>query len=99
MNLQAYWKGQSRGEFWWELIESGTYGDGNAVDVEETGLNGRNGKITRRSKYCFEAEVDNLENKPFYDEKEFTSRRSARLWVERMIRKDIHRDREVDFSE
>jgi len=89
MNLQAYLKGCSRGEFTWECVESGTYGDDNSVDVENTELEGRIASIRRCSSDCFEAEVNNLNNEPYYDEKEFTSRRSARNWCEKMIRNDI----------
>lgn len=88
MNIQAYMKGCKRGKFTWECIESGTYGDGNAVDVEETNLEGRNAVIRRVANDCYEAEVD-LKNTPLYDEKEFTSRKSARNWCERLIKKDI----------
>lgn len=90
MNLQAYLKGCNRGDFQWECVESGTYGDGNSVDVECVSLKERLGSVTRCGVDSFEAEVDNLKSSPFYDEKEFTSRKSARLWVERMIRKDIN---------
>lgn len=89
MNLKAYLKGCDRGKFQWECVESGTYGDGEAVDVETVCLNGRVGNIRRCSNDYFEAEIDNLEKEPFYEEKYFTSRRSARLWIERMIKKDI----------
>ena len=92
MNLQAYLKGCNRGDFQWECVESGTYGEGDSVDVECVELKGRHGSIRRCGSDCFEAEVDNLETEPFYDEKEFTSRKSARLWVERIIKKDISKE-------
>jgi len=92
MNLQAYLKGCKRGEFTWDCVESGTYGDGNSVDVENTDLEGRIAFIRRCSSDCFEAEIDNLDYEPHYDEKEFTSRRAARNWCEKMIRNDIKKD-------
>lgn len=91
MNLQAYLKGCNRGEFQWECIDSGAYGEG-SVDVEIVKLKGRNGKVKRCSKDCFEVEVDDLKFDPLYDENEFTSRKSARLWVERLIKKDIEKE-------
>ena len=89
MSLKAYLKGCKRGEFTWECDESGTYGEGNSVDVESTGLSGRSASIRRCSSDCFEAEVDNLNYDPFYDEREFSSRLNARKWCEKMIRNDI----------
>ncbi len=89
MNIKAYLKGCQRGQFNWSCIESGTYGDGNTIDKEETLLEGRIALITRRSSNCFEAEIDNLKNDPYYDEREFTSRLNARKWCEKMIRNDI----------
>lgn len=86
MNVQAYLKGCKRGEFTWECTES--YGDGSAVDTEETSLDGRCAVIRRISSDLFEAEVT-LKNNPVYDEREFASRLAARKWCERMIRKDI----------
>lgn len=90
MNLKAYLKGCNRGQFQWDCVESGTYGDGNSVDVENVYLEGRCGSIKRLSNNEYEAEIDNLKNEPFYDFKEFASRRSARNWVEKMINKDIN---------
>jgi len=90
MNLQAYLKGCDRGDFQWECVESGTYGDGNSVDVENSSLEGRSASVTRHGNDSYEAEVDNLQSEPYYDMKEFTSRRSARNWTEKMIRKDIN---------
>lgn len=89
MNLTAYLKGCKRGNFTWNCVESGTYGEGNSVDVEETILEGRSAKITRQNSDCFEAEIDNLNKDPFYDCREFTSRKSARNWCERTINNDI----------
>lgn len=89
MSIQAYLKGCKRGEFTWECIESGTYGEGNSVDREETNLKRRSALIRRCSSDCFEAEVDNLEHDPYYHEKEFTTRLNARKWCERMINNDI----------
>ena len=94
MSLKAYLKGCKRGEFTWECTESGTYGEGNSVDVEEVSLKGRVASITRCSSDCFEAEVDNLNHEPFYDECEFTSRLNARKWCEKMIRNDIKKGNE-----
>lgn len=88
MSIQAYLKGCKRGEFTWECAESGTYGDGRAVDVEETKLEQRRGLVRRFFSDSYVAEVD-LKNEPLYDEKEFTSRRAARNWCEQMIRKDM----------
>lgn len=93
MNLQAYIKGCNRGEFQWNCIESGTYGEGNSVDVENVTLNDRWGTVTRNSSEEYSAEVDGLKNEPFYDEKEFSSRKSARKWVERLIVNDINKSR------
>ena len=90
MNLKTYLEGCNRGDFQWECVESGGYGNG-SVNVECVSLKGRQGKIKRCSRNCFEAEIDDLKDKPIYDEKEFTSRKAARLWVERMIKKDIER--------
>ncbi len=92
MNLKAYLKGCKRGEFTWGCVESGTYGEGNSVDVEEVSLKGRTASIIRCGEYDFEAEVDNLNFEPFYDEKEFSSRLNARKWCERMIKKDIKKE-------
>lgn len=89
MNLQAYIKGSKRGDFQWECTESGTYGEGNSVDVEHVSLKGRVASVTRCDSNCFEAEVDNLNSEPFYDEREFSSRLNARKWCERMIQRDI----------
>jgi hypothetical protein len=86
---EQYEKASKRGEFQWEVIEAGTYGESNTVDVEETILQGRVGKVTRRSSKEFESEVDNLSNYPFYDCNVFSSRSSARNWCERLIRKDV----------
>lgn len=94
MNLKAYLKGCKRGEFTWECVESGTYGEGNSVDVEEVSLKGRTASITRHSNDCFGAEVDNLNYDPYYDEYEFASRLNARKWCERMIRNDIKKGNE-----
>lgn len=89
MNLQAYLKGCKRGDFQWDCVESGTYGDGNSVDVENVSFQGRTAIVTRHGNDSFEAEVDNLQSKPYYDIKEFANRRSARNWAEKMIRIDI----------
>ena len=88
--IEKYIQGSKRGEFQWNVIEAGTYGESNTVDVEETILEGRQGKITRHNLKEFEAEVDNLKVKPLnYDCNEFTSRKSARSWCERKIKNDI----------
>ena len=92
MNLQAYIKGSKRGNFQWECTESGNYGDGNSVDVEQASLKGKVASITRQSGDCFEAEVDSLNFEPFYDEREFSSRLNARKWCERMIQNDIKKE-------
>jgi hypothetical protein len=89
MNLEAYLKGCKRGEFEWYCVESGTYGDGNSVDTEEVNLKGRGASIYRHACDLFQAEVDDLNAEPFYAEKEFTTRRSARKWCEKIIQKDI----------
>jgi len=93
MSIKSYLKGCERGEFTWKCIESGTYGDGNSVDVENTSLEGRIATIRRCSSNCFEANVDNLNNEPHYDEKEFTKRINARKWCEKMIRNDIDKSK------
>jgi len=88
--VEKYIQGSKRGEFEWNVVEAGTYGESNTVDVEETILDGRIGKITRHNAKEFEAEVENLRIKPLnYDCNEFTSRNSARNWCERKIRNDI----------
>jgi len=89
MNLQAYINGCNRGEFQWECVESGTYGDGNSVDIESVFLKGRTASITRGGRDNFEVEVDNLKYTPFYDCGFFGTRRSARNWAEKTIKKDI----------
>ena len=89
MNLQSYIKGCDRGEFQWECAESGTYGEGNSVDIESVSLKGRTASITRGGRDNFEVEVDNLKYEPLYDVGFFGNRRSARNWAEKMIKKDI----------
>jgi len=89
MNLQAYIKGCDRGEFQWECVESGTYGEGNSIDVESVSLKGRTASVTRHGRDNFEVEVDSLKYVPLYDVGFFGTRRSARNWAEKMIKKDI----------
>jgi len=89
MSLQTYLKGCNRGEFQWECVESGTYGEGNSVDNESVSLKGRTARITRGGRDSYEVEVDNLKYSPFYDCEFFGTRRSARNWAEKMIKKDI----------
>jgi len=88
--VERYLKGCKRGEFTWGVDEAGEFGEANRVDIESTQLDGRSAKITRNDVDSFEAEVDNLHIDPFYDCNEFASRRNARSWCERMIRKDIN---------
>ena len=92
MNLQAYILGCDRGEFQWECLESGTYGDGNSVDIESVNLKGRTARITRGGRDSFEVEVDNLKSNPHYDNGFFGTRHSARNWAERIIKKDIKQE-------
>ena len=65
MSLQAYLRGCNRGDFQWECTESGTYGEGNSIDVECVQLKGRCGSIKRCDTDSFEAEVDDLKSEPF----------------------------------
>jgi hypothetical protein len=65
--VEKYIQGSKRGEFEWNVVEAGTYGESNTVDIEEVILNGRIGKVIRNGSESFEAEVDNLHNEPFYD--------------------------------
>jgi hypothetical protein len=76
------------GEFQWCVIEAGEFGELNRVDIEETELQGRIGKIDRNSSKEFDAEVE-LKHSPYCTGDLFTSRNSARNWCERMIRNDI----------
>lgn len=87
--VEKYIQGRKRGEFTWGVEEAGEFGEANRVDVEEIILNERQGKVIRNGINSFTAEVDNLHNETFYDCNEFASRRSARSWCERTIRKDI----------
>ena len=83
-NIDAYFKSANSGYLKWEVIEANF----NSVDHEESVRGKRIANIRRIGDNNFIADVDNLENEPIYDEKDFTSRRSARKWCERLIKKD-----------
>ena len=91
--VEKYIQGSHRGEFEWNVIESGTYGESNTVDVEGTVLEGRTARVIRNNSKDFEAAVDNLHIDPFYDCTFKASRKSARNWCERIIRRDIKNER------
>ena len=79
--MNNYIKYANRGEFQWECVEYGDYG---SVEIEEMIYNNGKGKIT---KTCggFSAEYQVFDGLVF-GEKEFSSRRNARIWIERMIK-------------
>ena len=90
MNVEAYLKAADRGDFHWEGVEYNDY----SIQVEECTYKEKyvNAKITKISNNEYEVEVDNLLNEPKYILQVRSSRKSARVLVERIVRNDREGD-------
>lgn len=85
MNIDAYLKAADRGDFQWSPIDTDAW-TGQVISEEcEYKGKGCNTKITRTSKDEYEIEIT-LDNEPYYICDYRSSRRSAREYVERIIR-------------
>ena len=87
-NLEKYLQGAKRGEFQWECVET-TDGIGmGGVLREETHLEGCSASIFKESDNEFLVEVE-VRNEPYMYEEYRASRKSARIFAERVIKQDI----------
>jgi len=100
-NVDTYIKNAKRGEFQWECAETTDgYGYGTGVQLEEVSLKGRSATITKESDNEFEVDVIIKHSINYYNDKEKeseiidyrSSRKLARILVERLINKDIEKD-------
>ncbi|HBJ1650416.1 TPA: hypothetical protein LA460_000320 [Clostridium botulinum] len=97
--IEKYLQNANRGEFKWQGVETTDgYGMG-GVKVESVSLKGREATISKESSNEFEVNI--ILKYPTYYEKENTyevidyraSRRSARNLAERLIKKDIEKEK------
>ena len=79
--MNNYVKYANRDEFQYECVEYGDYG---SIEIEEVIHKNGKGKITKMPE-GFSAECGS-KIKPFLGEREFKSGRSARLWIEGMLK-------------
>ena len=98
--VDTYIKNSKHGDFQWECVET-TDGIGmGGVLIEEVNLKGRFASITRESDNEFEIEVTLNYPINYYNDREKdyeitdyrASRKSARVFAERLIKKDIEKD-------
>ena len=72
----------------WNVIE---YGDFGAIAKEEYLCKKRVGHVIKEHEKSFCAEVT-LKHHPYVEVKIYTTKRSAKAWCEKMIKKDVGKD-------